>query len=204
MFDAFQARYPRDSEVTERSGNTSASSPQSLADFVSQFGGASFGGGLYRVISTSDLGEWKARIGEGFPEFADRTTCFAYDWLGRVFALDPARLEGGQPGVVMLEPGTGEALEIPCNWETFHTEELLEYGEAALAISFYEKWLGSGGAAPTLDQCVGYKKPLFLGGVDDLENLELSALDVYWHLSTQIIRQTRGLPPRTPVRFDIG
>ncbi|WP_202385393.1 hypothetical protein [Altericroceibacterium endophyticum] len=45
---------------------------------------------------------------------------------------------------------------------------------------------------------------MFLGGVDDLENLELSDLDVYWHLSAQIIRQARGLPPGTSVRFDIG
>jgi hypothetical protein len=38
------------------------------------------------------------------------------------------------------------------------------------------------GGEPNYDQCVGYKKPLFLAGVDDVENIELSDLDVYRHL----------------------
>ncbi|MCP2517553.1 MAG: T6SS immunity protein Tdi1 domain-containing protein [Achromobacter mucicolens] len=44
-----------------------------------------------------------------------------------------------------------------------------------------------------------YGIPLFLGGQDEVSNLELSDLDVYWHLLSQLIRQTRGLPAGTPI-----
>ena len=204
MFEAFQARYPKDPCARSDDGNVPVPSEQGLPEFLSEFGGASFSSSLYRVVLASEIAGWNARIEAAYPEFAGQITCFAYDWLGRAFALNQNRLEGGRPGVTMFEPSTGEALEIPCNLQTFHTEGLLEFGEAALAISFFEDWLGAGGTAPLPDQCVGYKKLLFLGGVDDLENLELSDLDVYWHLSAQIIRQTRGLPPGTPVSIDMS
>ena len=100
----------------------------------------------------------------------------------------------------MFEPGTGEALEIPANLNTFHDDGLLDLGEAALAISFYEKWRSSGGAAPDYDQCIGYRRPLFLGGEDGIDNMEVSDLDVYWHITGQLIQKTRGLPQGTPVR----
>jgi hypothetical protein len=199
MFEDFLARYPRASQAEGECLADQVPSLEGFPEFMANFGGASYGGGVYRVVSASEIVDWNARIMAAYPEFADQITCFAYDWLGRAFALNQNRLEDGRPGVTMFEPGTGEALEIPCNLLTFHSAELLEYGEAALAISFFEDWLSTGGAAPSPDQCVGYKKPLFLGGVDGLENLELADLDVYWHLSAQLIRQTRGLPLGTVV-----
>jgi hypothetical protein len=152
MFEAFQAHYPKDSYARSDDGNVPAPSEQGLPEFLSEFGGASFRSGLYRVVLASEIAGWNARIEAAYPEFASQITCFAYDWLGRAFALNQSRLEGGRPGVTMFEPGTGEALEIPCNLQTFHTEGLLEFGEAALAISFFEDWLGAGGVAPSPDQ----------------------------------------------------
>lgn len=58
----------------------------------------------------------------------------------------------------------------------------------------------SGNPTPKFTQCVGYKRPLFLGGKDAVENLELSEVEVYWHLMGQLIRQAKGLPVGTPVR----
>ncbi|SEL32732.1 T6SS immunity protein Tdi1 domain-containing protein [Streptacidiphilus jiangxiensis] len=53
------------------------------------------------------------------------------------------------------------------------------------------------GANPTVgdlrfDQAIGYKQPLFLGGADAVENLELSDRGVYFSLCTQIAQQLRG------------
>lgn len=127
-----------------------------------------------------------------FPRFSAHSKCFGVDWLGRIFAVDGRRLVGGAPGVVMFEPGTGEALEVPCNIVSFHEEELIDYREEALAESFYLRWMSSGGRVPLIDQCVSYKKPLFLGGADVIENLEISDLDVYWEISTELIRQARN------------
>ena len=204
MFEAFQRSFPRDPWGRPEGGLAAAiPAVPGLREFLGSFGGASFRDALYRAIHAADLNEWKERICVGFPEFEGRITCFGYDWLGRTFALDSKRLEDGQPGVVMFEPGTGEALKIRSNIQTFHDVGLMEFGEAALAISFYDKWAASGGAKPTYTQCVGYRKPLFLGGSDEVENLEISDLDVYWHIMGQLIRKTRGLPEGTVVRVRI-
>jgi hypothetical protein len=40
---------------------------------------------------------------------------------------------------------------------------------------------------------------LFLGGVDDLANLEETDIWVYWAISGQLLDQTRGLPAETPI-----
>lgn len=200
MFEAFQRNFLRDPQ-DQPSPNIEVLRPEvpGLREFFAAFGGASFRDGLYRIIAPAELDEWNDRVCLAFPEFEGRITCFGFDWLGSTFAIDSARIESGQKGVVMFEPGTGEALEIPANLITFHDAGLRDFGEAALAISFYEKWRSSGGAAPAFGQCIGYKKPLFLGGSDEVENLEPSDLDVYWHITGQLIRKTRGLPEGTSV-----
>lgn len=37
------------------------------------------------------------------------------------------------------------------------------------------------------DKCVGYKVPLFLNGEDNISNLELSDIEVYWGIMGQMI-----------------
>lgn len=112
-------------------------------------------------------------------------------WLrlaGHCLGVDTQRLEEGQPGVLMFEPGTAEILEIPANIETFHDALMIENPDAALTANIYvEDWLAAGGAQPAFDQCIGYKKPLFLGGEDDISNQELIDLEVYWHIMGQVI-----------------
>ena len=193
MFEAFHNSFSRDDALSaDNDGVAPRSTVAGWNELIDQFGGGSFGQGLYRVIRGSDLDAWSDRVANAFPAFAGRITCFGFDWLGRVLAVDAARLEGGEAGVVLFEPGTGEALEIPCSIATFHDEELIDYADAALAGDFHEAWLSNGGPAPRHDQCVGYRKPLFLGGGDDLDNLEVSDIDVYWHLMGQFIARTRS------------
>ena len=88
----------------------------------------------------------------------------------------------------MLEVGTGQLLEIPCNFESFLNQELIDYQDAALASIFYDEWKKTGGTAPQFNQCIGYKIPPFLGGDDAVENLELVNLDVYLHITGELFR----------------
>lgn len=155
-------------------------------------GGESFNNGIYRIIPFDKMRYWNNLVSSVFPNHRSRILCFAVDWLGRVFAVDLARNEDGFPGVLLLEPGTAEALEIPCNIESFHDSELIEYQEEALAASFYQEWLKCGGKPPAFDQCIGYKTPLYLGGSDTLDNLAVSDLDVYWTIAGQLIQKIRG------------
>lgn len=167
--------------------------------FFESYSGSSFNNGLYRIHLANQIDHWNHILAEAFPEFAKRLCCFGYDWLGRQFAVDNGRVENSEPLVLMLEPGTGEVLEIPVNFVTFHDDELVSYTNEVLAYDFYREWLSSGNEAPNIQQCVGYKKPLFLGGADEINNLELMDLEVYWGLSSQLISKVRGLPPGTPI-----
>ena len=201
MFEAFQRNFTADpDQEIENTDAHSGSTIPGLDELIARFGGVSFNRGLYRVVRASDLDRWRVRVSLAFPHIGPRVTCFGYDWLGRVFAADPEREEEGHAGVAMFEPGTGEVFEVPGNVGTFHDQELISHGEAALALGFNQAWLSRGGAVPAFAQCIGYKVPLFLGGADDLENLELSDLDVYWDLMGQLIAKTGNLPLGTKIR----
>lgn len=72
-------------------------------------------------------------------------------------------------------------------------EQLDDLREPALAAPFFESWAQ---ANPDLiplavTRWVGYKVPLFPGGKDTLDNLEVIDLEVYWSVSGQL----RGAGP---------
>jgi hypothetical protein len=90
---------------------------------------------------------------------------------------------------------------VPCDIEMFHEVELIDSGDAALAETFFSQWIQIGGGSPSYSQCVGYKRPLFLGGTDTVDNLELADLDVYWTISAQLIAKLRGVSPGTSVKI---
>ncbi len=167
-------------------------------ELAGRFAGCSFENGIYRLHDEGTGPRGEAWIAEAFPKFASRGCPFGYDWLGRQFAVDSGRLEGGEPLVLLFEPGTGEVLEIPFTFARFR-EQLDELREPALAGSFFASWAQANPGLLPLDVawCVGYKVPLFLGGKDTIENLEVIDLEVYWSMSGQLRQGTRTLPPGT-------
>ena len=172
------------------------------AELMASAAGCTFEGGLYRLHS-AETGPVGQKVADAaFPEHAGRLSVFGFDWLGRQFALDFGRLEAGEPRVMMLEPGTGEALEIPVGFVLFHDEEIVDYRDEALASEFFESWLTAhpGGAALEVSQCVGYRVPLFLGGRDTVDNLEVTDFDAYWSITGQLRVQTKDLAAGTPFR----
>lgn len=167
-------------------------------ELAGRFAGCSFEDGIYRIHDAATGPRGLAWLAESFPQFASRACPFAYDWLGRQFATDSGRLEGDESLVLLFEPGTGEVLEIPFSFAAFH-EQLDDLREPALAQSFFASWAKANPDLLPLHvaQCAGYKVPLFLGGKDTLENLEVIDLDVYWSVSGQLRRGTQNLPPGT-------
>jgi hypothetical protein len=201
MFKRFEACFKEDAavkRVREKDLFENKGEPR-LKELLLRFGGASFNRGIYRVMNGITHHLANEFIAIAFPNFSERVVCFGYDWLGRIFALDGERREDKALAVLMFEPGTGEVLEIPSNLVTFHNNILVDDSEAALAFDFHKRWLALGGAIPKQKECVGYKQPLFLSGEDQVENLEISDLDVYWTLSGQLIDQVRGLSPGTQI-----
>ncbi|PZR51805.1 DUF1851 domain-containing protein [Xylanimonas oleitrophica] len=201
MFEHFRAQYATLRDAASATGaswrDERFAGVEGYAEFMAEFAGASFGGGLYRVHEARSGPQGLALVVEAFPELATRVLPFGYDWLGRQLALDTGRVDAGQPQVILLEPGTGEALEIPLSFVTFHDQELIEYADAALAAEHFQAWsAGNSGVLPLQrGQCVGYRVPLFLGGQDTVENLEVVDLDVYWSICGQLRQSVRDLPP---------
>lgn len=167
---------------------------------MSLYAGRSFEGGAYRLHGWETADGAQVRVAEAFPEFAGRLLCFGSDWLGREFALDgDRRSPGGEPLVLMFEPGTGWALDIPATFDAFHDDVLVDEADAAIALSYFRAWAAATQAVLPVrpSQCVGYRIPLFLGGVDDISNLEVTDLEVYWSISGQLRLQTMDLPVGT-------
>lgn len=171
------------------------------AEFSEEFAGRTFEGGLYRVHDDRSGPEAEAFISEAFPDFAGRVCPFGFDWLGRQFGLDATRVENEQELILMMEPGTGQALEIPFSFSSFHAQ-LFELREPALAESFFRSWAEPRPGSIPLDPltCVGYQVPLFLGGRDEIDNLEVIDVAVYWALCGQLRLGTLDLPPGTTIR----
>jgi hypothetical protein len=202
MYEKFLSKFKEE----KRSGETPASSlvfhvhATGLDEFFGNFSGCLFNGGLYRIHPVQDLSKWNQYVSEAFPDFSERIFCFGCDWLGRQFALDNGRVEAEEPLILMLEPGSGDALEIPANFLQFHEDVLVNQSNDALAVDFFNEWISAGNALPKNNQCVGYKTPLFLGGSDTIENLEPTDLEVYWSICGQLLAKVRGFPPGTPIK----
>jgi hypothetical protein len=167
--------------------------------FFTKYSGATFNNGLYRVLPADQIKKWTKIVEALYPQYKGKIVTFASDWFGRVFALDATRVEGGQYQVVLLDPAAGDALDIPCSFASFHNEELCDYPNEALEAENYGQWITAKGVAPKSNECVGYIKPLVLGGVDDIPNQEITDMEVYWSICTQIKQQVDKLPEGTKI-----
>lgn len=157
--------------------------PEGYAEFVAN-GHSSYGNGLIRFLLPGlqpCLEAWNGPNGwkSEWPKHSDRLIVVAYDWMGRLYALDRKRSRGGEMLSARFEPGAAELLVNDCTFAELIGTELVEFANDILSTEFFSKWRAAGGAAPSPTQCVGYKTPLFLGGADELDNLELADLDVY-------------------------
>lgn len=167
---------------------------------IAALGGRTFEGGLYRVFTGHDITRSTRRMENVFPDYRGRITAFACDWLGRHFVVDNSTMQGGEPCILLMEPGAGEVMEIPLSIVPFHNEELPACADDALARPFYLSWRAGHTAEVTAEQCVGYRVPLFLGGKDDVDNLEVSDLEVYCHLCAELAAKVRDLPDGASIR----
>jgi hypothetical protein len=190
--DRFREHYKVDDDLvssgTGDGGHPGPAVPGVVApvqDLLQAIGGLSFNGGLYRTLHLKDVPDWNATIATAWTETAGKVCCFGYDWAGSLFAL----YRGSN--VLQFSAGDLEMMEIPGDLESFHNKDLVDMAEPALGVAFYEAWKESGGAVPKHDECVGYTKPLFLGGTDWIDNLELIDLDVYWTVSAPVIARAR-------------
>ncbi|EWM17837.1 T6SS immunity protein Tdi1 domain-containing protein [Kutzneria sp. 744] len=201
MFERFLGRYTPD-DLGEAVPWVSAplGTVTDLVDVTNTWGGVSFNSGLYRVHSESSSRAATAAIQPYLQEAWSDAIAFAFDWLGRNFVVSPSRWSKRNPLVCVVDMGEGRVFEIPASLGDFHNVELVDYANEALAADWFSEWrVTQGGLGLKFEQCVGYRTPLFLGGTDGDDNLEIADIDVYWALTSQIYEQVKSLPEGTPI-----
>ena len=197
MFERFLGRYPLPSgRPDELWGAEPLLGIPGYADLAQQVAGLSLCGGLLRLVGAHEGRLASVFIQEGFPEFAFRAVPFAIDWIGRVVATDQAR----SPGLLLIEPGSARVFEIDESFIDFFNIDLVDDPDTFLATDLFRDWQAAGGGIPGVDECVGFKVPLFLGGAGAATNLELTDIAVYWSFAAQLRERTRSLPSGTPIR----
>ena len=166
-------------------------SPAPLTAMFEDFGGVTLADGFYRfhtAASATAANDACARLIRGF---AGRCHAFAFDWLGRHLAVDLRDANGdGDGDVICVDPGGGEYLTTDCPLSEWH--DIVASDEDPLAYPFYQEWRAANPAQGPLafHQAIGYRVPLFLGGADEVPNLEVIDRDVYFELSIQLALKT--------------
>jgi hypothetical protein len=194
------SRFLRTHLMTKDVSNSAA--PESVgqsvdSDFchcIDLLGGKTFNHGLYRVYRWDEIVRYTDRVTELFTPTRGRIVVFASDWHGRQFAIDSKESTASGPAVTFFDLGAPNSFCTDMAIVDFHNVALTEKADAALAISFYNQWHQRDGVSIEHNQCIEYKIPLFLGGEDDLNNLELIDMDVYLSLCSQLYHQIRKLP----------
>lgn len=162
--------------------NKSKSELKSVNEFIEFYQGKSFKNGLFRLHNKNCVEKWNEIVTDAFPQAKRFIECFGYDWLGRQYAVYK-----GTNTVFIFEPGTGYALNTEATLEDFLLNEITNDDGAALCFDFFKKWKKYNSDEIGLADCVGYKIPLFLGGEDEISNLEITDMEIYWGICGQLI-----------------
>jgi hypothetical protein len=201
MFERFLSKYsPDDAGAVPRWTAVELAVVTDLAEILGEWGGISFNSGLYRLHSEASSHAATAAIRSYLQDGWNDAIAFAFDWLGRNFVVSPHRWSDQNPLIHLVDVGEGSVFEVPMGIAEFHDVELTEHAEDTLAVDWFLEWRAAhNNMRLEFNQCVGYRKPLFLGGTDADENLEIADVEVYWSLMSQIYGQVKHLSEGTPI-----
>lgn len=190
MFSRFLSSYAVDKIASIDSAidaSESITPIEGARDFLVNYQGVSFGGGIYKVLPLRDVKKWNEIVLGIFSQFEGKIECFGIDWLGRVFAWN---FENNK--VLSLDPGFADAITIPCSFSELHDIEFVDYPDASLSTGLYYDYLNNNGKIAFDGKCIGYKISPFLGGQDTVDNLEVVDPEVYWAISTEIFNKVHN------------
>lgn len=162
--------------------------------FIIAFGGTQFGGGLFTAFAKADIRYWEEKVADVFPEHKGSFLLFGHDWMGRCYAIDRFSEE---EKILIFDPGALEVYDIPLKFRDFVNKAIPMNPNECLAIDGFMKWHGISKCDISDIECVSYKIPPFLGGADEIANLEVSKLVDYWKIIGRTAKTFRGeeVPP---------
>ena len=153
---------------------------EKLDNFISNIGGTSFENGLFRIHTKGSEYIWSQVINEFFPFYKNKYTLFGYDWMGRHYAVSRNPFD---KIIYMFDDSVNKVYELEQNIENFFNEDLVEYCDETLNMPIFRQL-----EIIKLDneKCYSFKKPLSLGGLDEITNYTLSDMMVAWNINYQL------------------
>lgn len=173
--------------------------PELLGDFFvkNNLSGTTFNNGLLRFHNAKSGALAQQNLHEFFGDQAEILTPFAFDWRGRHFCRSQ---KDGQDLAIRTDSAFAEASPLISYEETldylFNSPEAPGFLEQDMMEKAFQRFDMFG---IQFNACIGLKIAAFLGGEEELDNLDPSDMDVYWTINGQIYNQVKDLPPGTPI-----
>ncbi len=146
---------------------------------LKSYGSNSYDNGLYRFHSLDTYSMWNDIVIKSFPEYKNQFNCFGFDWSGRQYAIS----NNDDNLLFMFDCAAFEVFELKTNIINFHNEILVENKFDTLLEDEFNDWYSKNDKLLKINECVGFKVPLFLNGKENLDNLELFDMQFYWEIN---------------------
>jgi hypothetical protein len=168
--------------------------PSSFAD--AGYCGRSFNSGMLRFHDSNTGPNYRELCFEAFPEIRSidpDADVLAFDWNGKQYLTTKV---SGQSDIMILVANLNAAqvYQLATVQEFAAVLKMPNVGEY-FDMPLFDQWRASVNATNSqlaFTDCVDYEMPLYLGGNDSVDNLQLSDLDVSWTIGTQILAQARA------------
>ena len=172
----------------------------SIDSLIAQLGGRSFGKGLFTVFDPGEKAKWEGIVLECLVSQCDLSEDFSFElfgrnWNGYCYGVETSC---DDPTILAFDVDAVEVNSLDSTLGDFLNKRIPSNCNGCLASGSYEKWLETHRAL-SRGECVGLVKPLFLGGKDDFDNMEVIDMEVHWEMTSQIWQAVRDLPPGTPI-----
>lgn len=132
--------------------------PADYASLIGEYGGSTFGRGLYRIHTPESAVMAKSWILDYHLALHDTlhdVLPVGFDWLGREWVASGRELVGGQTTqMYLLDPSSAEVLDIPMGIGPLHREEFAEDGPDLLEAPWYESFRSDRGWVDDLGSTV--------------------------------------------------
>jgi len=131
-----------------------------LEELFESIGGSSFEYGLIRFHNRSTCSIWTKAFSNYYPNIKSKFWCFAFDWLGRQYAIVEK-----EELIFRFDIVTGEYEKLQTSLAQFLNQLLVEHKEGILDTDKFEKWRNLENARQLgLNECIGNVISLLLGG----------------------------------------
>ncbi|MGC3993922.1 MAG: hypothetical protein QM779_07430 [Propionicimonas sp.] len=166
--------------------------PASFAD--AGYCGRSFNEGVLRFHDAQTGPNYRELCFEAFPELATvdaDADVLAFDWHGRQYVT--AAVAGTPDVQVLILDVCAGTIERLAGVAEFAAVLKLDNMRDFFDGDFYDQWRAAVGRPDGqlgFSDCVEFTVPLYLGGPETVENLQLIDLDVSWTIGAQLRAQT--------------